>query len=95
MGVVKLSVYGAYWRAVGHPLAALIMVSLFLMQGMYGPSHFTHPHIYTHLHTLTSCAFHVHPYILSPRPLHTLTSYTLSHASQHLVTSVTGGSLIG
>ncbi|XP_013401317.1 multidrug resistance-associated protein 7 [Lingula anatina] len=32
-GIVKFHVYQAYWKAVGHCLAPLILISLFLMQG--------------------------------------------------------------
>ncbi|XP_064395751.1 ATP-binding cassette sub-family C member 10-like [Halichondria panicea] len=32
VGVVKLSVYRAYWTSVGHPLAIIIMTSFLLMQ---------------------------------------------------------------
>lgn len=33
-GVVKFSVYWAYWMSVGMILAPLVLLSLFLMQGM-------------------------------------------------------------
>lgn len=32
-GAVALHVYQAYWRAMGHGLAAAILISLLLMQG--------------------------------------------------------------
>ena len=34
-GVVKLQVYQAYWRAVGHCLAPAVLVAMLCMQGMY------------------------------------------------------------
>lgn len=34
-GVVRLSVYSAYWKAVGTFLSAFVLLSLFLMQGNY------------------------------------------------------------
>ena len=33
-GVVKLAVYSTYWKAVGSCLSALVLLSLFLMQGL-------------------------------------------------------------
>ena len=33
-GVVKLAVYSAYWKAVGSCLSPLVLLSLFLMQGL-------------------------------------------------------------
>ena len=33
VGVVSISVYAAYWSAVGYLLAPLIILALFLMQG--------------------------------------------------------------
>lgn len=33
VGVVSISVYAAYWSAVGLVLAPLILLALFLMQG--------------------------------------------------------------
>ena len=33
VGVVSFSVYLGYWSAVGHVLAPLILMALFLMQG--------------------------------------------------------------
>ena len=33
-GVVKFSVYWVYWMSVGMILAPLVLLSLFLMQGM-------------------------------------------------------------
>ncbi len=33
VGVVKLHVYKAYWRAVGNVLAPSVLIALFLMQG--------------------------------------------------------------
>lgn len=35
VGVVSLSVYHTYWSAVGHVLAPLVLLALFLMQGGY------------------------------------------------------------
>lgn len=34
-GIVRLHVYKSYWFAVGVCLAPMILISLFLMQGMY------------------------------------------------------------
>ena len=48
VGVVAFSVYRSYWYAVGTFLAPLILLSLFLMQGVC--AHGVHMHItwYTH-----------------------------------------------
>ena len=49
-GVVKLSVYRAYWRAVGVCLAPTVLLSLFLMQGK--------PHTHTHKHIASQILVH-------------------------------------